>query len=84
ELALARSLGLAFKSSGAQAHLLHAVTVSHSGLHAEVLQTILNSNWGRPSHVNRTTTQHGSREQWVYGGGNNLYFENGKLTAVQN
>jgi hypothetical protein len=40
ELALARSLGLAFKSSGAQAHLLHAVTVSHSGLHAEVLQTI--------------------------------------------
>jgi len=45
---------------------------------------VLNSNWGRPSHVNRTTTQHGSREQWVYGGGNNLYFENGKLTAVQN
>jgi hypothetical protein len=36
ELALARSLGLAFKSSGAQAHLLHADTVSHSGLHAEV------------------------------------------------
>ncbi|MFY9459292.1 MAG: hypothetical protein WAP57_05990, partial [Aquabacterium commune] len=39
ELTLARPLGLAFKSSGAQAHLLHADTVSHSGLHAKVLQT---------------------------------------------
>lgn len=45
---------------------------------------VLNSNWGKPSKVNRTVTQNGTREQWVYGGNNYLYFENGKLTSIQN
>lgn len=45
---------------------------------------VLNSNWGNPSHVNRTVNQNGTREQWVYGGGNYLYFDDGKLTAIQN
>lgn len=45
---------------------------------------VLNSNWGKPSKVNRTVTQNGTQEQWVYGVNNYLYFENGKLTAIQN
>jgi hypothetical protein len=42
------------------------------------------SSWGAPKDINRTTTESGIREQWVYGGGNYLYFTNGKLTAIQN
>lgn len=48
-------------------------------LPAEVLQ----SSWGKPSRVNRTTTANGVTEQWVYAGGY-LYFKNGVLAAVQN
>ncbi|WP_119460645.1 hypothetical protein [Rhodospirillaceae bacterium SYSU D60014] len=40
--------------------------------------------WGRPRSVNRTTTAHGVREQWVYGSGSYLYFDDGSLTAIQN
>lgn len=47
-------------------------------------QVINNSNWGRPYEVNRTTTAHGTWEQWVYGSRNYLYFTNGILTAIQN
>lgn len=39
--------------------------------------------WGKPQKVNKTTTQHGTREQWVYGN-SYLYIENGVLTAIQN
>lgn len=42
------------------------------------------SGWGVPQSVNRTTTAHGVHEQWVYGGHNYLYFENGVLTNIQN
>jgi hypothetical protein len=45
---------------------------------------VLSSSWGKPQSVNRTTTALGVNEQWVYGGGNYLYFTNGKLTAIQN
>jgi hypothetical protein len=44
----------------------------------------LESNWGAPQRINRTTTARTVQEQWVYGGGNYLYFTNGKLTAIQN
>ena len=40
--------------------------------------------WGRPKDINKTTGNYGVHEQWVYGGGNYLYFENGKLTTIQN
>lgn len=42
------------------------------------------TSWGAPEHINRTTTGGSVEEQWVYGGGNYLYFTNGRLTAVQN
>ncbi len=40
--------------------------------------------WGYPDDVNRTTGSFGTHEQWVYGGGYYLYFENGRLTVIQN
>lgn len=47
-------------------------------------EQVLKSSWGRPSGVNKTHTSAGTTEQWVYGGGNYLYFRNGILEAVQN
>jgi hypothetical protein len=46
-------------------------------------QEVLDSNWGKPLHVNRTVRASGTSEQWVYGIGRYLYFENGLLTTVQ-
>lgn len=42
------------------------------------------AGWGRPRDVNSTTNARGTREQWVYGGGNYLYFEGNLLTSIQN
>lgn len=38
---------------------------------------------GRPDDINRTTTEYGVNEQWVYPDGKYLYFEDGKLTSWQ-
>lgn len=46
-------------------------------------QDVLDSSWGRPRKVNRTTRSNGVSEQWVYDGGY-LYFDNGVLTTIQN
>ena len=40
--------------------------------------------WGSPRDINRTISDFGTHEQWVYGSGQYLYFENGKLTSIQN
>lgn len=40
--------------------------------------------WGKPRSVNTTTTATRTSEQWVYGGGNYLYFDNGILRTIQN
>lgn len=45
---------------------------------------VLNSTWGKPNKINKTTSKYGTSEQWVYGGNNYLYFENGILTTIQN
>ena len=39
--------------------------------------------WGEPSSINKTIGSWGTHEQWVYGLGSYLYFENGKLTSIQ-
>lgn len=39
--------------------------------------------WGFPDHVNTTALEHGKREQWVYEDLGYLYFENGRLVAIQ-
>lgn len=41
------------------------------------------STWGEPEKVNTTTTTNDKHEQWVYPGDRYLYFDNGKLTAIQ-
>jgi DNA-directed RNA polymerase subunit N (RpoN/RPB10) len=46
-------------------------------------EEVVASSWGKPQRVNKTTTQRGTNEQWVYSGNNYLYFENGRLTAIQ-
>jgi hypothetical protein len=44
---------------------------------------VMLSRWGAPQHTNKTTSARGTSEQWVYGDGKYLYFENGILTAIQ-
>jgi hypothetical protein len=46
-------------------------------------EEVVASSWGKPQRVNKTTTQWGTNEQWVYSGNNYLYFEKGRLTAIQ-
>jgi hypothetical protein len=55
-------------------------------------QEVLDSKWGHPSDVNATTLAIGERVQWAYRYGPQchqslksgyLYFENGKLVAIQ-
>lgn len=46
-------------------------------------------NWGVPDDVNATTTAAGTREQWIYSvddeaGRVYLYFDGGRLVAIQN
>lgn len=45
---------------------------------------VLASNWGKPQRVHRTTNTFGTSEQWIYGGHNYLYFQDGVLTSIQN
>jgi len=46
-------------------------------------QVIEDTSWGAPRDVNRTTNTAGTHEQWVYGGGRYLYFDNGTLVSIQ-
>jgi len=39
--------------------------------------------WGPPARINETIHATGKFEQWVYGSDRYLYFESGKLTAIQ-
>ncbi len=47
-------------------------------------EQVLRSNWGTPERINKTTTSRSFSEQWIYGGGNYLYFKNGILVVIQN
>jgi len=40
--------------------------------------------WGRPEDINRSVGSYGVHEQWCYGNGCYLYFEDGILTSWQN
>lgn len=44
------------------------------------------ASWGSPWDINKTINQYGVHEQWVYGiyDGSYLYFDNDKLTTIQN
>jgi hypothetical protein len=47
-------------------------------------ERVLQSSWGKPEKINTTTNAFGTSEQWVYRGHNYLYFQDGKLTTIQN
>jgi len=40
-------------------------------------------SWGKPEDINVTITNYGRDEQWVYGSGQYLYFDDGILTTIQ-
>lgn len=44
---------------------------------------VLASSWGRPERIHKSVYSFGTHEQWVYGSGHYLYFENGKLASIQ-
>jgi predicted RNA-binding Zn-ribbon protein involved in translation (DUF1610 family) len=46
-------------------------------------RTQVRLSWGKPEEINATTSALGEHEQWVYGSGTYLYFENGVLTDMQ-
>lgn len=41
------------------------------------------SSWGSPNDINKTTTENGVHEQWVYGNGRYIYLDDGVVTAIQ-
>lgn len=56
-----------------------------SGVHVGMtMADVRASSWGKPERINRTTTARSVREQWVYGGGGYLYFDDDQLTSIQN
>jgi hypothetical protein len=42
----------------------------------------LNSTWGKPDYVNRSSHGNHADEQWFYHGFNYLYFHDGVLTSI--
>lgn len=49
-------------------------------------EQVLKSTWGKPSEINKTTTQYCVYEQWVYHGyrkNQYIYLEDGIVTAIQ-
>lgn len=52
----------------------------HLGMSREEVEASL---WGKPLDINRTVTKYSTYEQWVYGNGQYLYFDDGILTSFQ-
>ncbi|MGG4132114.1 hypothetical protein ABEW19_28060 [Paenibacillus illinoisensis] len=46
-------------------------------------EKVLESTWGKPTKINKTTNRYGVSEQWVYYGQRYLYFDNGSVTSIQ-
>ncbi|WP_146548753.1 hypothetical protein [Rummeliibacillus suwonensis] len=46
-------------------------------------EEVLESTWGKPQEINKTTSSYGVSEQWVYPDYKYLYFEDGILTTIQ-
>src|SRR4051794_30267660 len=58
----------------ARDHRRYAKPDASIGMTAQ--QVVQETAWGAPKSVSRTVTASGTREQWAYGGGDYLYFEN--------
>src|SRR5690606_22229540 len=46
-------------------------------------EEVKESTWGKPNSINRTTTNYGTSEQWVYKYDRYIYFDDGLVTAIQ-
>ena len=46
-------------------------------------QEALKTCWGRPKFRRRVGVEGLMRDEWVYGEGRYLYFDNGKILAIQ-
>lgn len=46
-------------------------------------EQVRNSSWGNPIKINKTTFEWGTTEQWCYSNYRYIYFEDGKVTAIQ-
>jgi hypothetical protein len=46
-------------------------------------EEMLLDSWGQPEDINTTVTRYGTRKQYVYGSGQYVYVENGKVDAWQ-
>lgn len=46
-------------------------------------KAVLKMSWGQPQTVNKTITQFGVSEQWVYGSGNYVYLKGDVVTSMQ-
>lgn len=78
-------LRLAAKARKAKAAAAAAAWKARGGVSIGMTASqVLASNWGKPKKVNRTSGRFGTHEQWVYGGTNYLYLQNGVVTAIQN
>lgn len=58
-------------------------TVAEKMIQIGMTKEMVIDSWGQPDDINRTVGSWGTHEQWVYGVGQYLYFENGKLTSWQ-
>lgn len=81
--ALTQSSAKRDKEAAAEAKRIRAEKKRTGVLVGMSAQDAIDSSWGKPRKVNRTTTAHGVSEQWVYDGGY-LYFRDGVLTSIQN
>lgn len=46
-------------------------------------EVVEKTSWGVPDSVNKTISQSGAAEQWVYGDRQYQYFKNGRLVSIQ-
>lgn len=78
-------LRIAEKKSKAKAANANAAWKARGGVRIGMTaKQVRASNWGGPESINRSTGRFGVHEQWVYGGGNYIYLENGSVTSIQN
>ena len=63
---------------------VYGETIANNFVRIGMTKLMCEDSWGKPDSVNRTTNSYGTSEQWVYDGGSYLYFDNNKLTSIQN
>jgi hypothetical protein len=61
-----------------------AITVSDGQIRLGMRKDMVREAWGKPQRINSSTRASGTTEQWVYGNGHYVYFdERGNCTSLQ-